>query len=113
MCKILFVIAAASLMSFAKGGDEIETISQLVQTTERQLSAQKQLQELISVFKQQQEIFFQGNQSKDHSTKMVHTAVEILKIVKENNYENLFSPVFMHELQLFSAIATKKTPGKP
>ncbi len=102
-----------SLMGFTKNGDEAETIDRLMQTTERQLTAQKQLKELILEFKAQQEIFFQGNQTKEHSTKMVRSAVEILKIVKEQSYENLFSPVFMHELHLFSTIAAKKTPGKP
>ena len=95
------------------GFTEIETLDQLIQTTERQLVIQKELKEVIAEFKEQQEIFFRGNQTKTHAAKMVQTAAHILTIIEERQMEHLFSPTFMHEVRLFSSIANKKTPGRP
>lgn len=112
MYRALVILLSLSFFSFEKEGDELRAIDQMIALSEKQLHVQKELKSLLQEFKAQQEVF-QEDQSKEHATKMVQTALHILKIVRENNYEHLFSPVFMHELQLFSSIAAKRTPGKP
>ncbi len=99
--------------SFTKEGDEISVVSELVERTERQLLSQKQLKDLMSQLNKQERDFLQGNESKAHVSLMTDTALQILKLIEENHYADLFPSPYIEELRLFSKIAQKKTPTKP
>lgn len=100
-------------MSFHREGEEIEVIDRLVVLTEKQLDSQRQLKEQMAKFKAQQDAFYKGDQSKEMLTKMVETAVQILKEIQDNHYENMFSIIYMQELKMFTAIAKKNSPARP
>ena len=99
--------------SFTKEGDEIAVVSELVERTERQLLLQKQLKNLMSDLNNQERVFLEGNESKIHVSLMTDTALQILKLIEENHYADLFPSPYMEELRLFAKIAQKKTPSKP
>ena len=109
----LLVLLSLLCFSFTKEGDEITVINDLLERTERQYSAQKQLKELMTALNNQEKNFLQGDESKTHVSLMTETALHILKLIEENHYSDLFPSPYMEELRLFSKIAQKKAPSKP
>jgi hypothetical protein len=93
--------------------NEIEAVDHLIAATSEKLEQQKQLKKLMDLFREQEERFFQGDQSKEHSLKMVNCARQILDLIKKAHIENLFSSEYIEELALFSSIAGKTTPPRP
>jgi hypothetical protein len=87
--------------------NEAEIIEHLIQSTQSKLEEQKELKTLILLFREQEERFFKGDQSKEHTTKMVGCARQILEMIRSSHIEHLFSSEFMEELALFSSIAGK------
>lgn len=111
----VYILIILSLMcfSFTKEGDEIATINELIARTERQLLSQQKLKDLIVNLNDQEKTFLKGNESKAHVSLMTETALQILKVIEDNHYSDLFPSPYMEELRLFSKIAQKKTPTKP
>lgn len=106
-----------TLWGLSKEGEELKILDELIATSERQISLQKELKALITDFYAQQELFYQGpekgQQTKELATKMVKTAVTILTMAENNHYLHLFSPFFVEELKCFAGIAKKNTPPTP
>ncbi len=109
----LLIILSLICFSFTKEGDEIATINELLARTDRQLASQQKLKELMINLNDQEKTFLKGDESKAHVSLMTETALQILKIIEENHYGDLFPSPYMEELRLFSKIAQKKTPTKP
>lgn len=93
--------------------DEVKAVDHLIASTAEKLEQQKELKKLMTLFREHEERFFQGDQSKEHSLKMVNCARQILELVKNAHLEHLFSSEYIEELALFSSIAGKKTPPRP
>lgn len=87
--------------------NEMGALEHLIQSTERKLETQKQLKALMQTLRAQEDRFFQGDQSKQHAGKLVHSARQVLEIIKENHLEHLFTSAYLQELALFSSIAGK------
>lgn len=116
--KIFFIsIISLSLLGFSRDGEELKILDDVIATSERQLALQKQLRALIVEFHTQQDLFYQGSdddkKTKELASKMVNTALQILKTSEENHYLHLFPPFFVEELKLFANISKKKTPPVP
>lgn len=95
------------------GKDEMRVLDQLIESTTKQLEMQKTLKLLTLKFRDQQEEFFQGNQSKSHASDMVRTARQIYELISINHIEYLFSKVYLEELTFFSSIAGKNKISRP
>ena len=93
--------------------NEVETMDHLIAFTEKNLIVQKKLRNLIFEFKKMKDCFFKGDQTKKHSFKMVKTASQILQLIHENYFQQLYSPEYLEELALFSSIAEKNKPVCP
>lgn len=123
ICQKFVLISAISflipltLWGFSKEGEELKILDELIATSERQISIQKELKVLITDFYAQQELFYQGpekgQQTKELASKMVKTAVTILAMAENNHYLHLFPPFFVEELRRFAGIAKKNTPPTP
>lgn len=114
----LFIACAAALSaleetSLAVIEDEVARVDHLIDATRIKLSQQQELKEMILLFRDQEEEFFRGNQSKSHAKKMVDSARRILEIIKSAHLEHLFSSEYLEELALFSSIAGKNSPTRP
>lgn len=107
-----FIILSCLCFSFTKEGDEIAVINELLERTDRQLSLQKKLKELMVTLNSQEKTFLEGNESKAHVSLMTDTALQILKLIEDNHYADLFPSPYMEELRLFAKIANKKAPTK-
>ncbi len=105
---LIFILIPALTFCLAKEGDDLQTINNLIASTERQLVVYKELQSLISEFQKQQDLFYVGPQTKELATQMVQTATKILHVANEHQLAYLFTPFFMEELKLFSGISKKK-----
>lgn len=92
---------------------DIAAVEHLIQITTLQLEKQKELKALMLEFREQQDQFFQGDQSKAHASKMVITAHKILEMIKQSRIHHLFSSDYLEELALFSSIANKSAPARP
>lgn len=93
--------------------DEVKIIDQLVIATTTQLETQKQLKELMLQFQKQQKEFIEGNQTKVHTGRMVHTARQIYEMIGANHLEHLFAKDYLDELTFFSSIAGKTAMSRP
>lgn len=93
--------------------DEVVTMDHLLAVTQGQLEVQKQLKALMLEFKQHQEIFFKGEQTKERAYKMVTTARRILSIITDKHMQHLFSSEYLQELAMCSSIAGKSKPTRP
>lgn len=111
--NITVIVSSLILMSFSREGDELEAIERLMSLTEQQLQAQKELKDHVVLFKAQQDAFFNGTQTKEHVSRMVTTASDILKIIEAHNYRHLFSLLYLQEIEMFANIANKKGPARP
>jgi hypothetical protein len=110
----LVSIISLTLFSFSREGEELKILDDLIATSERQLAIQKELRALVVEFHTQQDLFYQGSekdqQTKELASKMVTSAMTILKMSEDNHYLHLFPPFFVEELKLFAGIGKKKTP---
>ena len=110
---ISIISLTTSLWGLSREGEELKILDDLIATSERQLALQKELRGLIVEFHAQQDLFYQGSekgqQTKELASKMVNTAMTILKISEDNHYLHLFPPFFVEELKLFAGIGKKKT----
>lgn len=110
-------IISLSLLGFSREGEELKILDDIIATSERQLTLQKQLRALIIEFHDLQDLFYQGSaddkKTKELASKMVSTALQILTTSEENHYLHLFPPFFVEELKLFANISKKKTPPSP
>ena len=104
------ILLSLLLFSFAKEGEEVQILDELIATTKRQLVLQKELKLLIADFHNQQDQFHLDPQSKQLASAMVQTASKILTLAEEAHYLHLFSPFFVEELKLFATIAKKNSP---
>lgn len=118
--KPFFILALMSLLAPLAAGepsstqeDEVAAVEHLIQITSIQLEKQKELKALMLEFREQQDTFFQGDQSKAHASKMVGTAHKILEMIKQSRIQHLFSSEYLEELALFSSIASKTAPARP
>ena len=111
--KKLFLLVIILIPGFtwgiAKEGEELETLDNLIASTERQLLVHKELRTLVANFQTQQDKFHKGEQTKDLAVQMVQTATQISKIAEEHKLLYLFTPFFLEELKLFSGIGKKKS----
>jgi hypothetical protein len=105
-----YFLLSLLLFGFAKEGEEEQILDELIATTERQLTLQKDLKHLIAKFHTQQDQFHRGPQTKQLASEMVETASTILQMAEEAHYLHLFSPFFVEELKLFAGIAKKHSP---
>lgn len=108
MKKLIFILIPALLFSFAKEGEDLQTLDDLIASTERQLIVHKELRALIAEFYKQQDLFHESSQTKELASQMVLTASTILRIAEEHHLIYLFTPFFVEELKFFSNIAKKK-----
>jgi hypothetical protein len=107
---MLSIILIPSLLcGVAKDGEELQTLDNLIASSERQLVIHKELRSLIAQFQKQQDLFQEGQQTKELAIQMVQTASKILKTAEENHLMHLFTPFFVEELKLFSGITKKKS----
>lgn len=90
--------------------EEISIIQDLIARSERQLTIQKFLKELIVDLEQQEELFIHGKCTKQQVNYMVETAHQILILIEENHYTQFFPAIYLEELRLFSKIAQKNNP---
>ena len=93
--------------------DEIKIVDKLIAATQEQLHKQQQLKELMVQFQRQKEEFIQGNQTKEHTSRLVRSARQIYEMIMINHFEHLFAKDYLDELQFFSSIAGKTTLSKP
>jgi hypothetical protein len=93
--------------------DEVEVVGRLIVATQHQLEVQTELKRLMVEFKQQEDAFADGLQTKAHAAKMVRTARRLLELITDLHVQHLFSSQYMEELTLFSSIAGKTTPPRP
>ncbi len=93
--------------------DEVFSIDRLIKSTKEQLVLQERLKEQMVQFKQQKDLFMQGEQTKRHAGVMVRTAREILEVITEQHLQYLFSTEYIEELTLFSSIAGKNGIKRP
>ncbi len=100
------------LVSFAKKNEEMEIINRLIQSAETHLVAQKNLRDKMLLLQEQEDLFLKGNDSQEHLKKMITTALEILQIVQEEKYEQLFPPAYLKELELFAHIDKNRSIRK-
>jgi hypothetical protein len=106
----IFILVPALTFAIAKEGEDLQTIDNLIASTERQLVIHKELRTLMAEFQSQQDRFHEGPQTKELAAQMVQTASKILRMAEENNLLYLFTPFFVQELKLFSGIYKKKAP---
>ncbi len=111
--KKIILICNLLLMSFTKEGDELAAIDQLITLSQRQLETEQHLKTLMLSFKEQQEAFFQGDQTLKSAGDMVATASAILNIIDTHHYRELLPPIYLEELEMFSSIARKNGVSRP
>ncbi len=112
---ILFILLCVSFVH-ADGpvsDDEVRKVDYLIEATGKKLEQQKELQRLMVLFQEQEERFFQGDQSKEHALRMVRTAHQILGHIKKAHLEYLFSSEYLEQLAVFSSIAGRRSPVRP
>jgi hypothetical protein len=107
---MIFILIPGLLFPLAKEGDELHVLDDLIASSERQLTVHKNLRDLIAEFQKQQDLFHQGEQTKELAIQMVQTASKIFQMAEEHQLMHLFTPFFIEELKLFSGIAKKKHP---
>ncbi len=122
--RILFLITLLGISSLpadtpleekvhALSEEESKVVDHLIEATLQKLDQQKDLKNLMLLFRAQEERFFRGDQSKEHAAKMVNSARQILDIIRKTHLEHLFSSEYLEELALFSSIAGKTAPARP
>lgn len=111
--RLLIIILIPSLIwGVSKEGEDLQTLDNLVSSTERQLTLYKELRDLVANFQKQQDVFHEGEQTKELAIQMVLTASKILKTAEEHKLLYLFTPFYVEELKLFSGISKKKAQNE-
>ncbi len=108
----VFILIPSLSFCMAKEGESLQTLDELIASSERQLLIQKQLRSLVEEFQKQQDAFQhtidESPATKELALKMVQTASQILQMADENHLTHLFTPFFVEELKFFAATSKKK-----
>jgi hypothetical protein len=115
---VMFILIPSLSFCIAKEGEDLQTIDNLIASTERQLVIYKDLQALMAEFQKQQDLFHEDQQTpqaapqttKELAIQMIQTASKILRIAQDHQLLYLFTPFFVEELKLFAGITKKKAP---
>ena len=111
--KFFIVILLLASPLWAEESDEFSAITSLILSTEKRLTAEKELKELMHRFKLQRESFLEGEQSKTHVSTMANTARRILEIMTTEHVRHLFSSEYLEELTVFSSVGQRRLLTRP
>jgi hypothetical protein len=111
---VVISIISLSFFSFSRDGEELKILDDLIASSERQLTIQKELRALIVKFQFEQDLFYQGpekgQKTREIVSKMVDTAMEIQKLAEDNHYLHLLPAYFLDGLQQCVNIGKKRNP---
>ena len=82
--------------------DEVDAIHNLVARTEANLEKQKELEELIVRYREEQELFMKKDDPSRRLVRMVTLSKKIQRCMKQQHLEALFSEQFLQELTVFT-----------
>lgn len=99
--KFLLIIAFLSSPLIA---DEIATLNELIEVTEKNLEHQKKTRELLIAFKQARLDFMNDPDNARKGTLMVRYAMELYREIEQQRLTHLFPPDFVYELQFFTEV---------
>ena len=106
----LFALPLCAQEGLGIEGEEVESISHLVEMTASQLAMQKELKALMEQFLYLKKQFMQGEEEKKVGFQMVQVAKKILSQLKEEHLQDLVSNTYLEELTFFSKLS-KKPPS--
>ena len=115
LSKILICIACqlASGLCALEGldieGEEVESITHLVEVTASQLAKQQELKILMERFVHLKKQFMTGGEEKKVGFQMVQAAKQILIRLQEEHLQDLVAKTYLDEITFFSKLS--KTPS--
>lgn len=93
--------------------NEIDVLNTLINATEKNLSRQKKMKELVLEYQQALAFYLKNSSDKDAVLKVAFIAEKLLFEIQEAHLQDSFNPDFISELTLFSQIAAKKGIPRP
>lgn len=91
---------------------EVALLDALIDVTEKNLVAQKELRKEIQLFEQRKGRFLKDMNNRNAAYDMVQSAHQILENINSNYLLSMFPPEFISELTFFSQIASKQEDPK-
>lgn len=123
MRKFLSIFLLSSCQAFAalnpitmdipstnKISEELSLLDDLIDVTEKNLVAQKQLRKDIFLYQQYKQRYLKDMENRNAAYEMVQIAHRILEEINANYLIHVFPSDFISELSFFSQIASKKSP---
>lgn len=99
MNKLFLIISLLFAPLFA---DEVEVLSELIDTTRQNLDGQIQAMELLRSFKRARGAFITDADNAQKGSVMVRFGVELLSEIEKQHITHLFPKDFVNELQFFN-----------
>ena len=90
------------------GKSEIAQLDDLIAATERSLSQQKSLRDLLIKYQETQTAYLNNEENVELLYNMINLAQKALKTIQENHLTHSFEPSFLNELNLFAQMANKR-----
>ncbi len=88
------------------GADEdIEILRELISSTQKSLTAQKELLTALVKLKNARSAFIEDPESRKHATELVKAAILIQKQIENEHLAHLFSSDFLTEIHFFNQLA--------
>lgn len=89
-------------------GHEADTLEDLIQMTEKNLTTQKNLLKAIREYEEKQAAFLKDSNSGKLATQLVRSASHVYKQIEKEHLQHLFSPDFLRDLRFFYEIGQKQ-----
>lgn len=93
--------------------DEVDALDKLITNQQKRLENQKELKDLMILFRFQKESFRKGEQTQKLASSMVNNAKAILALVQQERIAHLFTSEYLEELVFFSTVVGKSKPQRP
>ncbi len=99
--KILLALLFLGLPLFA---DEVQTLKELMSTTQKSLEGQERVLEALIAFQKARIDFVENSDNARLGTVLVKTAMLLQREAEREHLTHLFSPDFLYELQFFNQV---------
>ena len=116
MKKIALSLSIMCAFFPLKAEEALDTIKQLIATTEKSLDEQRSLLSLVEAFYQARALFVADSDDQKAAVTLVRAAMRVHRELENEHLSHLFSSEFLEEIRFFNQVgdrARRATPKQP
>lgn len=92
---------------------EVQTLNEIIAMTKESLKAQEIIRNKTKAYHQLQIAYLNDPEDRELLFRMVKSSYKLLELINNNHLRHVFTPEFLHELEVFAQVAVKRGIPRP